>query len=124
MKQILFSDGLPASPLYSHGVKVGDTIYLSGIVAFDPVTKKVEAKTVEEQTERAMRNCESILKAGGSGLGDVVQVLVLLKNPQDFDPMNRAYTRIFSRDQPARAVAKLGVDLPNVLVSVMMTAVI
>jgi 2-iminobutanoate/2-iminopropanoate deaminase len=124
MKQILFSEELPPSRLYSHGVKVGNTIYLSGIAAFDPSTKKVEAKTIEEQTERAIRNCELILKKGGASLEDVVQVIILLKNPQDFDSMNSAYTKIFSKDQPARCVTKLGVDVPNILVSVMMTAVV
>src|ERR1700674_5123977 len=104
MKQVLFSAELPASSLYSQGVKVGNTIYLSGIIAFDPATKKIEAKTIEEQTERAIRNCELILKAGGSSLEDVVQVIVLLKNPQDFDSMNRVYSKIFSKDQPTRAV--------------------
>jgi 2-iminobutanoate/2-iminopropanoate deaminase len=36
--------------------------------------------------------------------------------------MNAAYSKIFFKDPPARAVAKLGVDLPNILVSFMMTA--
>jgi 2-iminobutanoate/2-iminopropanoate deaminase len=124
LKKILFSAQLPSSPFYSHGVKVENTIYLSGIVAFDPTTKKVEAITIEEQTERAIRNCESILKTGGASLDDVVQVIVLLKNPQDFDSMNKAYVKIFSKDQPTRSVTKLGVDLPNILVSIMMTAVV
>ena len=124
MKEILFSADLPASPLYSQGIKVGSTIYLSGILGFDPATKKVEAKTVEEQTERAIRNCEKILKIGWASLEDVVQVIILLKNPQDFDSMNRAYSRLFPKSPPARAVTKLGVDIPNILVSVMMTAVI
>jgi enamine deaminase RidA (YjgF/YER057c/UK114 family) len=95
LKEILFSAELPASAVYSQGIKVGNTIYLSGIVAFDPATKKVEARTIEEQTERAIRNCESILKSGGSSLEDAVQVIVLLKNPQDFDSMNKAYSKIF-----------------------------
>jgi 2-iminobutanoate/2-iminopropanoate deaminase len=123
MKQILFTAELPGSPFFSQGVKVGNTIYLSGMVATDPATKKVQAETVEGQTDRAIRNCELVLKAGGASLADVVQVLVLLKNPQDFDAMNRAYSKIFFKDAPARAVAKLGVDLPNILVSLMMTAV-
>jgi len=101
---------------------VGNTIYISGIVAFDPSTKKVEVKTIEEQTERAIRNCELILRIGGANLEDVVQVIVLLKNPQDFDSMNKAYSKIFTTDPPTRAVSKLGVDLPNILVSMMMTA--
>jgi 2-iminobutanoate/2-iminopropanoate deaminase len=122
VKQILFSAQLPSSSLYSQGVKVGKTIYLSGIVAFDPSTKKVELKTIEEQTERAIRNCELILRTGGANLEDVVQVIVLLKNPQDFDSMNKAYSKIFTTDPPTRAVSKLGVDVPNILVSMMMTA--
>jgi 2-iminobutanoate/2-iminopropanoate deaminase len=124
LKEILFSAELPASAVYSQGIKVGNTIYLSGIVAFDPVSKKVEAKTIEEQTERAIRNCESILKSGGSSLEDVVQVIVLLKNPPDFDSMNKAYSKVFPTNPPTRAVTKLGVDIPNILVSIMMTAVI
>jgi 2-iminobutanoate/2-iminopropanoate deaminase len=124
MKQILFNAELPASSLYSQGIKAGNTIYLSGIAAFDPATKKVEAMTIEEQTERAIRNCELILKTGGASLEDVVQVIVLLKNPQDFDSMNKAYLKVFSKDKPTRAVTKLGVDFPNILVSIMMTAVV
>src|SRR5579864_5581473 len=97
MKQILFNDQLPASSLYSQGIKTGNTIYVSGIVAFDPSTKKVETRTIEEQTERSIRNCELILNGGGASLDDVVQVIVLLKNAEDFDLMNKAYSRIFSK---------------------------
>ena len=124
MKEILFNEQLPLSPIYSQGIKVGNSIFISGIVAFDPVTKKVEDKTIGDQTERAIRNCELILKSGGASLENVVQVIVLLKDPADFDSMNMAYSKIFSKNPPSRAVAKLGVDLPNILVSIMMTAVL
>jgi len=36
--------------------------------------------------------------------------------------MNEAYGAFFASEPPTRAVTKLGVDLPNVLVSIMMTA--
>jgi 2-iminobutanoate/2-iminopropanoate deaminase len=36
--------------------------------------------------------------------------------------MNEAYAQVFGPQPPARAVAKLGVELPNVLVSIMVTA--
>jgi 2-iminobutanoate/2-iminopropanoate deaminase len=124
VKEFLFNELLPASSFFSQGIKAGNTIYLSGIVAFDPSTKKVETRNIEEQTERAIRNCELILSTGGATLEDVVQVIILLKNAEDFDLMNRAYSRIFSKKQPTRAVSKLGVDLPNILVSIMMTAVV
>jgi 2-iminobutanoate/2-iminopropanoate deaminase len=53
MKEVLFTAELPGSPFYSQGVKVGNMVYLSGMVATDPATKKVQAETVEGQTERA-----------------------------------------------------------------------
>jgi len=51
-----------------------------------------------------------------------VQVIVLLANPADFAAMNEEYAKVFAVEPPARAVTKLGVELPNVLVSIMMTA--
>lgn len=45
-----------------------------------------------------------------------------LANPADFAGMNEEYVKMFATDPPARAVTKLGVELPNVLVSIMMAA--
>jgi 2-iminobutanoate/2-iminopropanoate deaminase len=51
-------------------------------------------------------------------------VLILLARPSDFSGMNEEYAKFFPADPPARAVTRLGVELPNVLVSVMMTAAV
>ncbi len=64
----------------------------------------------------------SIVEAGGGTLDDVGLVTVLLTDPADFPGMNEAYAAFFPADPPARAVTKLGVELPNVLVSIMLTA--
>ena len=123
-REIIHTDQVPGSTLYSHAVKVGNTVFLSGIVGFNPLTKKVDAPTIEEQTNLAIQNCSSILRAAKASLDDVVQVTVLLKDSSHFDRMNAAYSKHFPTNPPARAVTKLGVDLPNILVSIMMTAVI
>ena len=65
----------------------------------------------------------AILEAGGAGYDDIVEVGVLLTNPADFAGLNEEYARAFPTDPPARYVAKLGVELPGVLVSVRMTAI-
>ena len=121
-KRILKTASAPASPLYSQGVKVGSTIYVSGMVGMDPVTKQMAGASIQEQTQQALRNCQAVIEAGGGTLDDVVQVTVLLTSPADFAGMNEAYAKVFATDPPARAVTKLGVELPNVLVSIMMTA--
>jgi 2-iminobutanoate/2-iminopropanoate deaminase len=122
-REIIHSDEVPGSPLYSQAVKVGNTVFLSGIVGFNPLTKKVDAPTIEDQTNLAIQNCERILRAARASLADVVQVTVLLREPSHFERMNAAYSKHFPTNPPTRAVAKLGVDLPQVLVSIMMTAV-
>jgi 2-iminobutanoate/2-iminopropanoate deaminase len=121
-KRIITTAQAPTSPLYSQGIRVGSTIYVSGMVGMDAATKQMAGTTIQEQTRQALRNCTVIVEAGGGALADVVQVTVLLTNPTDFAGMNEAYAQVFPTEPPARAVAKLGVELPNVLVSIMMTA--
>jgi 2-iminobutanoate/2-iminopropanoate deaminase len=121
-KQIVRTEDAPTSPLYSQGVRVGSTIYVSGMTGIDAATKQLVGTTIQEQTRQALRNCIAIVEAGGGRLEDVAQVAVLLTNPADFAGMNEEYAKVFTTEQPARAVTKLGVELPNVLVSIMMTA--
>jgi 2-iminobutanoate/2-iminopropanoate deaminase len=121
-KEIISTEHAPSSPLYSQGVKAGPMIYVSGMVGIDAATKQMAGTTIREQTRQALANCLAIVSAGGGSLEDVVQVTVLLTNPGDFADMNEEYAKVFAAWQPARAVVKLGVDLPNVLVSIMMTA--
>ena len=78
-------------------------------------TNRMAGATIEEQTRQSLRNCAAIIAAGGGTLDDVVQVTVLLANPADFAGMNEEYAKVFAVDPPARAVTKLGVELPNVL---------
>jgi 2-iminobutanoate/2-iminopropanoate deaminase len=47
-----------------------------------------------------------------------------LATPNDFAGLNEEYAKFFPIDPPTRAVAKLGVELPNVLVSIKMVAVL
>jgi 2-iminobutanoate/2-iminopropanoate deaminase len=123
-RQIIRIPDAPKSPLYSQAVKVGPTIYVTGVSSLDPQTNKVTGPTIQEQTRQALINCESILRAGGAKLDDVVEVQVLLARPGDFAGLNEEYAKFFPTDPPTRAVAKLGVELPNLLVSIKMTAVV
>ena len=47
---------------------------------------------------------------------------MLLTNPADFAGMNEEYTTCFPSEPPTRYVAKLGAELPGLLVSIRMTA--
>ena len=121
-RQIVRTDEAPSSPLYSQAVRVGTMVYVAGMAGIDVATKQLAGDTIEAQTRQALRNCAAVLEAAGGTLDDVVQVTVLLADPADFAGMNEEYAKVFAVDPPARAVAKLGVELPNLRVSVMMTA--
>ncbi len=121
-RQTITTHAAPSSPLFSQGVRAGSTIYVSGMVGIDPAAGEMAGSTIQEQTRQALQNCIGVVEAGGGTQEDILQVTVLLTNPADFGGMNEEYAKVFPTDAPARAVAKLGVELPNVLVSILVTA--
>jgi 2-iminobutanoate/2-iminopropanoate deaminase len=123
-KQIVSVPDAPGSPLYSQAIKVGSTIYVGGITGVDTATNKVAGPTIQEQTRQAIVNCENILRAAGATLADVIEVQVLLARPEDFAGLNEEYARFFTKDPPIRSVARLGPEIPTILVSIKMTAIL
>jgi 2-iminobutanoate/2-iminopropanoate deaminase len=121
-RQIITTADAPLSPLYSQGVKAGPYVLVSGIVGIDPSTGELAGDTIQDQTRQALKNCRTILEAGGADLDDVIEVGILLTHPDDFAGLNEEYGTWFPSQPPTRYVAKLGVDLPRLLVSIRMTA--
>lgn len=122
MRQVISTPDAPRSPLYSQGVKAGDHIAVSGLVGIDVTTGQVAGPTIQEQTRQALANCEAVLQAAGASLADVVEVGILLSDPDDFAGMNEEWTAWFPVDPPARYAAKLGASIPGILVSIRMAA--
>jgi reactive intermediate/imine deaminase len=123
-RQIITTENAPSSPLYSQGVRAGQHVLVSGIVGIDPKTGNFVGGAIQDQARQALMNCEAILRAGGATLDDVIEVGILLTSPADFIGLNEEYARWFPSNPPTRYVAKLGVDLPGLLVSIRMTAFI
>ena len=121
-RQIVTTANAPSSPLYSQAVKAGPQVLVSGIVGIDPGTGSLSGDTIQAQTRQALTNCQAILQAAGASLDDVIEVGILLTNPADFAGLNEEYARWFPSEPPTRYVAKLGVELPGLLISIRMTA--
>ncbi len=119
----LQTDRAPASALYAQGTRKGPFVFVSGTVGLDPATGELAGPSIQEQTRQAVANCAAILDSGGATLDDVVEVGILLADPDDFAGMNEAWSELFPSDPPARYAAKLGAVIPGVLVSIRMTAV-
>jgi len=98
---------------YSQAVWSGNRLYCSGQTPIDPATGKLVPGGIEEQTERAFDNLETVLMAAGLGMDAVIKVNVYLTSMSNFAGMNTVYARRFSAPYPARttvAVAGLPLD--------------
>ena len=93
--------GPPVGP-FSHAVRGGEGIFLSGQVGHDPATGRLAEGGVAAQTEQALRNLAAVLEAAGRTLDDVVRVGVYLADMGDFAAMNEVYARWFEKPYPAR----------------------
>ena len=122
MKDVVTTSGAPGSSLFSQAIRAGQHVYVSGLVGVDVTTGELAGPTIQEQTRQALTNCRAVLAAAGATLDHVVEVGILLTNPADFAGMNEEYATWFPTAPPARYVAKLGVEIPGVLVSIRLTA--
>ena len=121
-RQIISTPDAPSSPLFSQGVVAGSLVLDSGTTGIDPSTGRMAGDSIQAQTRQAMANCEAVLREAGASLDDVVEVGILLTDPGDFAGMNEEYARWFPADPPTRYAAKLGAEIPGLLVSIRMTA--
>lgn len=121
-RQIITTPHAPSSPLFSQGVVAGSQVFVSGTTGLDPSTGRMAGDSIQAQTRQALTNCQAVLREAGATLDDVVEVGVLLTDPADFAGMNEEYARWFPTDPPARHAARLGAEIPGLLVSIRMTA--
>lgn len=100
----------PAAPKprgpYSHAVRAGDFIYVSGQAAINPKTNEFEPGTVAQETKQTLENVRSILKAAGADISDVVKCSVFLTDVRDFAEMNEIYNEYFGEAKPARTTVQ------------------
>jgi 2-iminobutanoate/2-iminopropanoate deaminase len=121
-KRVISTPDAPEYPGYSQAVKAGDTIYVAGTIGVDVKTGKLAGPTIQEQVRQSLLNCQTILRAGGAELSDVVMVHTLLLRPEDADGVVEVFNEFFPDVRPPRCVSKLGVDRPGILVSNAMVA--
>lgn len=95
----------PRGP-YSHAVRAGDFIYVSGQAAIDPRTNEVAIGTVAEETRLTLENVKAILSTAGAEMGDVVKCSVFLADIRDFAEMNAVYEEYFGAAKPARTTVQ------------------
>lgn len=89
---------------YSPGVEHNGIIYVSGQLPLDLETREPFTGDIGRQTELALRNVETVLKAGGSGLDKVLQMTIYVSDMSMWDAVNAAYIEVMGEHKPARAI--------------------
>ena len=112
----------PIGP-YSHMVRVGDMLYLSGQIALVPDTMELNATNTETEVRQIFKNIEAVLKAGGADLNDIVKLTVFITDLKRFDSVNVVMSELLSPPYPARSTVQVAALPRNATVEVEAIAV-
>ena len=104
MQQIQTPDAPIPAGHYSQAVVHDGLVFVAGQVPADPADRTRPPGSIEEQTERTLRNVEAILRAAGSGLDRVLQMTVYVTDIELWAPVNATYARVMGDHRPARAI--------------------
>jgi len=112
--------GPSAMGTYPHLRRVGDLVFVSGMGPRSPETNEIPGGPVRDdsgqpldyditaQAHSVINNIRLILEEYGSGLEDVVDVLVfLIDMDRDFQSYNKVYAEYFGSIMPARTTVSI-----------------
>ena len=109
MKKIIYTKKAP-DPVgpYSQAIFVNSTLYISGQVAINPETGKIENSNIENETLQVMKNLEAILNEVGFNFKNVIKSSIFLSDMNNFNAVNKIYGSFFSvKDAPARVTVEV-----------------
>src|SRR5437870_9407970 len=84
------------------GIRVGDYIFLSGMVPVDPLTGERSQGPIAEQVRTTLSNMQHMLESAGSSLRRVVRVHVVLADISHMAEMDQVFREFFPIDPPTR----------------------
>ena len=116
-RQTIHTDGAPAAiGTYSQGVKVGNLVFISGQIPFDPATMEVVTGDFKARARQVFDNLKAIAEASGGSLNDAVKLTIFLTDLDNFAEVNEVMAEYCDEPYPARAAVQVaalpkGVDV-------------
>ena len=92
---------------YSQGIKVGNTVWISGQIALNPETMELVRGDITMEARRIFKNLDAIAKAAGGTLDDAVKINISLTDMSDFTSVNTVMSEALSEPYPARACVEV-----------------
>jgi reactive intermediate/imine deaminase len=107
-KEIINTDKAPAAiGAYSQAIKVADTVYISGQIPLDPVTKALISDVFFEQAHQVFVNLIAVAQAAGGDLDDAVKLTVYVTDLVNFPTLNEVMAEYLQPPFPARATVQV-----------------
>lgn len=92
---------------YTDAVRVGDLLFVSGIVPVDRMGRLVGGEDVVAQARQVFANMREVLAAAGASFADVVKVTVFLTDVDDRPRINPVRQEIFGVTRPASTLVEV-----------------
>ncbi|WP_036477333.1 RidA family protein [Myxosarcina sp. GI1] len=94
---------LPPPAPYSHAVRAGDFLFVTGQLAEDPKTGEILRDTTANQTRRVMENLSIVLDHAKTSFERVVMARIFLTDFRDYQEVNNVFSSYFSEgSRPSR----------------------
>lgn len=104
MKKIINTSKSPA-PIgpYNQAILKDNMLFISGQIALDPISMKLNNNSIENETNQVMMNLKYILEEANMDFSNVVKTTIFLSDMDLFKKVNNIYGKyIIEGDEPAR----------------------
>ena len=126
MKKIINTDKSPA-PIgpYNQAILKDNMLFISGQIALDPFSMKLNNDSIEDETNQVMMNLKNILEEANMDFGNVVKTTIFISDMDLFKKVNDIYGKyIVEGDEPARETIAVKTLPMNVNVEISMIAIL
>jgi 2-iminobutanoate/2-iminopropanoate deaminase len=108
MKKVIVSKNA-AAPIgpYNQAILAGNTLYVSGQIALDPVSGNMVNADIVTETHQVMKSLKAILEEAGADFTKVVKCSIFVKDLNNFATINKVYGEYFVTDAPARETVEV-----------------
>ena len=114
----------PIGP-YNQAVFKGNILFISGQIALDAESMKLNNRSINDETHQVMKNLKNILEEANMNFNDVVKSSIFLSDMSLFKEVNKIYgSYLTPGDEPARETIAVKTLPMNVNVEISMIAII
>ena len=127
MEKKIINTNMSPAPIgpYNQAVLKGDMLFISGQIALEPKSMKLNNASIKDETHQVMLNIKNILNAVNMDFNNVLKSSIFLSDMSFFNEVNEIYgSYLKSGNEPARETIAVKTLPMHVNVEISMIAAI